>query len=94
MFTLRLSCRLLQLRALCAGLLLRRLSRACMSFLCAAALSGCGLAGTAGGAAVGASLEVQQAQQAKQTEARVQQQIQDAQQQAAAQRDQAEKDAQ
>jgi len=72
----------------------QRVVLAGMLLSCAAVMSGCGLAGTAGSAAIGASSEVQEARQAKQTEAHVQQQLQDAQQQAATQRDQAEKDAQ
>ncbi len=63
----------------------------------AALLSGCGLADTAVSGAAGAASEAQQAQQAqqaKQMEQHVRDQVQAAQQQAAAQLDQAEKDAQ
>jgi hypothetical protein len=60
---------------------------------CGGALSACGLAGTATGTATGAAAEAQQARDAKQIEAQAQQKLDDAQQAAAAQRDQAEKDA-
>ncbi|HTW75909.1 MAG TPA: hypothetical protein VMD56_13425 [Steroidobacteraceae bacterium] len=57
-------------------------------------LSGCGLADTAVSGAAGAASEAQQAQQAKPMEQHVRDQIQAAQQQAAAQLQQAEKDSQ
>jgi len=62
--------------------------------LAAALLSGCGLADTAVSSAAGAASEAQQAKQAPQIEQHVRDQIQAAQQQAAAQLDQAEKDSQ
>jgi len=70
-----------------------RLSRAWVLIGCCGALSACGLAGTATGTAAGAAAEAQQAHDAKQIEAQAQQKLDDAQQAAAAQRDQAEKDA-
>ncbi len=57
-------------------------------------LAGCGLADTAVGGAAGAAAEAQQAQQAPQVEQHVRDQLQDAQDTAAAQRDKAEQDAQ
>ncbi len=71
-----------------------RLSLEAAILLAAALLSGCGLAETAVSGAAGAASEAQQAQQARQTEQHVRDQVQAAQQQAAAQLDQAEKDAQ
>jgi hypothetical protein len=56
-----------------------------------ALLVSCGLAGTGAAGAAGAASEVQQAAQAKDTEARVQQQLDAAAQAAADQRQQAEK---
>ena len=50
------------------------------------ALSGCGVAGTGAAGAAGAASEAQQAAQARATEERVRQQIDNAAQQAAAQR--------
>jgi hypothetical protein len=57
-------------------------------------LAGCGLAGTGAAGASGAAAEAQQAAQAKQTEDRVKQQIDAAQQQASDQRHAAEAAAQ
>ena len=66
--------------------------------LCALAaallLGGCGLAETAATGATGAAAEAQQAQQAQQIEQHVRDQVQAAQDAAAAQRDRAEQDAQ
>ncbi len=53
-------------------------------------LAGCGLAGTAVATGTGAAAEVQQAQQAKQTEDRVKRELDQAQQAAAQQRSDAE----
>src|ERR1700681_4842199 len=58
-----------------------------------ASRAGCALAGTATGTAAGAAAEAEQARQARQIEDRAQQQAQDAVQQDAARRAQAEKDA-
>lgn len=75
-----------------------RLSAAALPGLCCLAatllLSACGLAETAATGATGAAAEVQQAQQAQQMEQHVRDQIQAAQDAAAAQRDKAEQDAQ
>jgi lipoate-protein ligase B len=60
----------------------------------AASITGCGLADTATTAAVGASTEVQQAQQAKTTLDHVKQQLDAAQRESAQQREQAENDSQ
>jgi outer membrane murein-binding lipoprotein Lpp len=57
-------------------------------------LAGCGLAGTAASSTAGAAAEAQQAQQAQQIEQHVRDQVQAAQDAAAAQRDKAEQDAQ
>lgn len=57
-------------------------------------LAGCGLAETAASGATGAAAEAQQAQQAQQIEQHVRDQVQAAQDAAAAQRDKAEQDAQ
>lgn len=65
-----------------------------VALACAMVSSGCGLVGTAGSAAAGGASEAAQAQQAQQIEDRVRQQVQSAQQQAAAQRDRADQDAQ
>jgi hypothetical protein len=54
----------------------------------------CGLAGTAASTAANGASEVQQAEQAKATEDRVKQQVQDAMRTSAQQRDQAEQSAQ
>jgi hypothetical protein len=60
-----------------------------------ACLSGCGLVGTAATTAAGASVELEQAKQAKQIEAQVQQQVQSSVQQDRARVDQViEKDSQ
>jgi hypothetical protein len=66
---------------------------ACLLIACAA-LSGCGLAGTATSTTVGAASEAQEARDAKKTEAQVQQKLDDAQRASAAQRAAAEKDSQ
>jgi hypothetical protein len=58
--------------------------------LAAALCTGCGLAGTAVATGTGAAAEVQQAQQAKQVEDRVKRELDQAQQAAAQQRDDAE----
>ncbi|HEY4340748.1 MAG TPA: hypothetical protein VGM97_12460 [Steroidobacteraceae bacterium] len=58
--------------------------------LAALLCAGCGLAGTAVATGTGAAAEVQQAQQAKQTEDRVKRELDQAQQAAAQQRDAAE----
>ena len=58
------------------------------------ALAGCGVADTAVSGAAGAASEAQEARAAKQTEQQVRDQVQSAQQQAAEQRDQAEKNSQ
>jgi hypothetical protein len=58
--------------------------------LAAALCAGCGLAGTAVATGTGAAAEVQQAQQAKQTEDRVKRELDQAQQAAAQQRNDAE----
>jgi len=58
--------------------------------LAAALFTGCGLAGTAVATGTGAAAEVQQAQQAKQTEDRVKRELDQAQQAAAQQRNDAE----
>lgn len=57
-------------------------------------LGGCGLAETAASGTAGAAAEAQQAQQAQQIEQHVRDQVQAAQDAAAAQRDKAEQDAQ
>ena len=57
-------------------------------------LSACGLAQTAASGTVGAAADAQQAQQAPQIEQHVREQVQAAQDAAAAQRDKAEQDAQ
>jgi hypothetical protein len=57
-------------------------------------LAGCGLAETAASGTAGAAAEAQQAQQAQQIEQHVRDQVQAAQEAAAAQRDKAEQDAQ
>lgn len=57
-------------------------------------LAGCGLAETAVSGSAGAATEAQQAQQAQQLEQHVRDQVQAAQDAAAAQRDKAEQDAQ
>ncbi|HEX4051041.1 MAG TPA: hypothetical protein VHY19_09205 [Steroidobacteraceae bacterium] len=57
-------------------------------------LAACGLAETAASGTAGAAAEVQQAQQAQQIEQHVRDQVQAAQDAAAAQRDKAEQDAQ
>jgi hypothetical protein len=57
-------------------------------------LAGCGLAETAASGATGAAAEAQQAQQTQQIEQHVRDQVQSAQDAAAAQRDKAEQDAQ
>jgi hypothetical protein len=59
-----------------------------------ACLAGCGLVGTTATTAAGASVELEQAKQAKQIEAQVQQQIQSNAQQDRARIDQVEKDSQ
>jgi hypothetical protein len=58
--------------------------------LAAALCTGCGLAGTAVATGTGAAAEVQQAQQAKQLEDRVKREVEQAQQSAAQQRNDAE----
>lgn len=62
--------------------------------LAAGMLASCGLADTAVSGAAGAAAEAQQARQAQQTEQQVRDQVQAAQDAAAAQRDKAEQDAQ
>ena len=57
-------------------------------------LAGCGLAETAASGTVGAAAEAQQAQQAQRIDQHVRDQVQAAQDAAAAQRDKAEQDAQ
>jgi hypothetical protein len=66
------------------------LLRLVLPILAACLCAGCGLAGTAVATGVGASAEVQQAQQAKQTEDRVKRELDQAQQAAAQQRNDAE----
>lgn len=60
----------------------------------AALVSACGMAETTVGAASNATAAVQEAKQAKQTEDRIKQQLEQAQQAGAAQREKAEKDVQ
>jgi hypothetical protein len=67
-----------------------RVLRLTLPLLTAGLCAGCGLAGTAVATGTGAAAEVQQAQQAKQTEARVQRELDQAQQAAAQQRNDAE----
>lgn len=64
--------------------------RFALPLLAAGLCAGCGLAGTTVAAGTGAAAEVQQAQQAKQTEDRVKRELDQAQQSAAQQRDDAE----
>lgn len=68
----------------------RRLLAILLPVSVAALLAGCGLAGTAVATGTGAAAEVQQAQQAKQTEDRVKRELEQAQQAAAQQRSDAE----
>jgi hypothetical protein len=67
-----------------------RLLRLTLPLLAAALAAGCGLAGTAVATGTGAAAEVQEAQQAKQTEDRVKRELDQAQQAAAQQRNDAE----
>jgi hypothetical protein len=67
------------------------MNRIILTILLASALSGCGLAGTGAAAAAGGTSEVQQAKQAKQTEEQLRQQVNAIQDQAAQQRQDAEK---
>jgi hypothetical protein len=67
-----------------------RFLRLTLPLLAAALCAGCGLAGTAVATGAGAEAEVQQAQQAKQTEDRVKRELDQAQQAAAQQRTDAE----
>jgi hypothetical protein len=69
-------------------------ARAALVLLAASLIAGCGLADTAVSGAAGAGGEARQAQQAPQIEQQVREQVQAAQQQAAGQLKQAEKDAQ
>jgi hypothetical protein len=64
--------------------------RVVFPLLVAALCTGCGLAGTAVATGAGAAAEVQEAQQAKQTEDRVKRELDQAQQTAAQQRSDAE----
>jgi Na+-translocating ferredoxin:NAD+ oxidoreductase RNF subunit RnfB len=64
--------------------------RVVIPLLAAALCTGCGLAGTAVATGTGAAAEVQEAQQAKQTEDRVKRELEQAQQTAAQQRSDAE----
>jgi hypothetical protein len=64
--------------------------RVVFPLLAAALCTGCGLAGTAVATGTGAAAEVQEAQQAKQTEDRVKRELDQAQQAAAQQRNDAE----
>jgi hypothetical protein len=66
------------------------LLRLALPLLAASLCAGCGLAGTAVATGTGAAAEVQQAQQAKQTEDRVKRELDEAQQAAAQQRNEAE----
>jgi fructose-1,6-bisphosphatase/sedoheptulose 1,7-bisphosphatase-like protein len=68
--------------------------RTCLAIVLTAGLAGCGLAGTAATTAVGGSVELKQAQTARQTEDRVRQQVDQATHQHVEQIDQTEKDAQ
>ncbi len=67
------------------------MNRIFISIALLSSLTGCGIAGTGAAAAAGGVSEVQEAQQAKETEEHVRQQLDAAQQQAARQRDDAEK---
>jgi hypothetical protein len=67
-----------------------RVLRLSLPLLAAALCAGCGLAGTAVATGTGAAAEVQQAQQAKQTEDKVKRELDQAQQDAAQQRAEAE----
>lgn len=67
-----------------------RVLRLALPLVAAALSAGCGLAGTTVAAGTGAAAEVQQAQQAKQTEDRVKRELDQAQQAAAQQRNDAE----
>jgi hypothetical protein len=67
-----------------------RVLRLTLPLLAAGLCAGCGLAGTAVATGTGAAAEVQQAQQAKQTEDRVKRELDQAQQAAAQQRSDAE----
>jgi hypothetical protein len=67
-----------------------RLLRLTLPLVAAGLCAGCGLAGTAVATGAGAEAEVQQAQQAKQTEDRVKRELDQAQQEAARQRNEAE----
>lgn len=67
-----------------------RAVRLALPLLAAGLCAGCGLAGTAVATGTGAAAEVQQAQQAKQTEDRVKRELDQAQQAAAQQRNDAE----
>lgn len=66
------------------------LLRLALPLLAASLCAGCGLAGTAVATGTGAAAEVQEAQQAKQTEDRVKRELDAAQQAAAQQRNDAE----
>ena len=66
------------------------LLRLALPLLAASLCGGCGLAGTAVATGTGAAAEVQQAQQAKQTEDRVKRELDEAQRAAAQQRNDAE----
>jgi Na+-translocating ferredoxin:NAD+ oxidoreductase RNF subunit RnfB len=66
------------------------LLRLALPVLAASLCAGCGLAGTAVATGTGAAAEVQEAQQAKQTEDRVKRELDQAQQAAAQQRNDAE----
>lgn len=67
-----------------------RVLRFALPLLAATLCAGCGLAGTTMAVGTGAAAEVQQAQQAKQTEDRVKRELDQAQQTAAQQREAAE----
>ena len=67
-----------------------RLLRLALPMLAIGASAGCGLVGTTVATGAGAAAELQEAQQAKQTEDRVKQQLDQAQQAAAQQRNDAE----
>jgi hypothetical protein len=66
------------------------LLRLALPLLAAGLCAGCGLAGTVVATGTGAAAEVQEAQQAKQTEDRVKRELEDAQRVAAQQRNDAE----
>jgi hypothetical protein len=71
-----------------------RISARLLALLAVLPLAGCGLAETGAGAAAGGASAAQQAKQAKETEARIQQQVNAAYQQDAARRKAAEAESQ